>query len=123
MSPFLSAADVAIPSAGVLQDYEQLTIVGILLLVLAVCLGVLLMLFRQFIRWGNAASKAHSEQIAEQTRVLTTLTEHLDGLKDSHTELHRRLDNILLCPDHDCPVRPKRKNPNAINPNPKPIAT
>jgi hypothetical protein len=102
-----------IPSASDIHSYEEkLGIVGILLLCLIVGIVIFLWFMKRIMATGASISKSHLEMSNKTVEVLTTLSGSLSDVKESVTEHHRRLDDLLSCPAPKCPAKPGKLTAN-----------
>ncbi len=93
-----------LPSAEKLAGYEHLGIVGILLLVLVVGIVLIAFIARRF---SLLASRGF-DFVQEQTKVLTEVRDSHEDLRTGINVLLARVDRLLECGKHDCPVRSLR---------------
>lgn len=106
---------MSIPDASTFHSYEQLGIVGILLLVLLFGIAIFLWaarkaiwVAREFVGALGRMSDAHLNTSKETVSVLTTLSGNQDRLVDIVTEHHHRIDDLLSCPVKECPAKPRK---------------
>lgn len=106
---------MSFPSADSFHSYEQLGIVGILLLVLLA--GIMIFLWvamkviwlsKAFVQALGKMSDAHLTAARETVSVLSGISGNQDRLVDLVTEHHHRLDDLLSCPTPECPAKPRK---------------
>ena len=91
-----------LPTAKTFADYEKLSVVGILLLVLFVGLLVSNRIFG----WVKEYGLKVLDQLNKQTMALENVKQSNASMELGQSRLHARLDDLLRCPARPCPLRP-----------------
>lgn len=110
-----------IPDASTFHSYEQLGIVGILLLVLLFGIAIFhwfarkaIFVAKEFVGALGRMSDAYLTTSKETVSVLASLSGNQDQLIAIVTEHHRRIDDLLSCPAQECPAKPRKMTENSF---------
>jgi hypothetical protein len=101
MNPIL-ANELLLPTSQTFAGYEKLGIVGILLVVLFVGL----LMSNRIFGWIKEFGGNVLTQLGKQTVALENVKQSNASMEIGQLRMHERMDMLLRCPAHPCPLRP-----------------